>query len=165
MATAKPVDIAPGVASSSTSIPAPTPVPDKYRGAVVEDLQLPPAFALPQSEPISRVIELAYERDFSCIPVLASKNRKPLGYVQVANLKQMWEAGEADPTTPVSTHMTKFKRSSKHPYTLITPLTPLNELEVFLKENIFALVTDSERKFVLAVATLQDLENFVTRRG
>lgn len=60
---------------------------DKYRGAVVEvrlfppcalvnadvrpalqDLQLPPAFSLPQDESISRAVELAYERDFDYIP-------------------------------------------------------------------------------------------------
>ena len=35
--------------------------------------------------------------------------------------------------------MTKFKRTSSEPYTLITPLTPLDELEKFLGENIFAL--------------------------
>ncbi len=40
----------------------------KYRGAVVDDLQLPPAFSLPYSERISKAIELAYERDFSHIP-------------------------------------------------------------------------------------------------
>lgn len=34
----------------------------------VQDLQLPPAFSLPFSEPISRAIEQAYERDFSHIP-------------------------------------------------------------------------------------------------
>lgn len=78
--------------------------------------------------------------------------------------------------------MTKFVRKSSEPYTLITPWSPLSELEDFLKTNIFALgarfirleflsvadptpVTDSDRKFVLAVATSQDLENFVTRRG
>ncbi|KAF8218942.1 hypothetical protein L208DRAFT_1427161 [Tricholoma matsutake] len=133
---------------------------DKYRGAVVEDLQLPPAFALHETEPISRVMELAYERDFSHIPVL-DRNRKPLGYVDVARLKE----GQADPRDPVRKHMTKFKRTSSHPYTLITVYTPLTELEEFLKTNIFALVTDDERKFVLAVATLQDLENFVSRRG
>jgi hypothetical protein len=61
------------------------PRPDKYRGAVVEvctppvavahvsrrtpqDLQLPPAFALPKTELIARAIELAYDRDFSHIP-------------------------------------------------------------------------------------------------
>ncbi|KAG7091864.1 hypothetical protein E1B28_008265 [Marasmius oreades] len=140
-------------------------VPDKYRGAVVEDLQLPPAFALPSMERVSRVIELAYDRDFSHIPVL-DRNRKPLGYVEVSKLKQLWESGKADPTDSVSKYMTRFKRSvDSHPYSLVTPLTELNELEDFLKDNIFALVTDSERKFVLAVATMHDLENFVTRRG
>ncbi|ETW75920.1 hypothetical protein HETIRDRAFT_106560 [Heterobasidion irregulare TC 32-1] len=51
--------------SSTISTPTPTapapmssapnpslPPPDKYRGAVIEDLQLPPAFALPQDEGI-----------------------------------------------------------------------------------------------------------------
>jgi len=132
----------------------------KYRVAVVEDLQLPPAFALHETEPVSRVMELAYERDFSHIPVL-DRNRKPLGYVDVARLKE----SRADPADPVSKHMSKFKRTSSHPYTLITVSTPLAELEEFLNTNIFALVTDSERKFVLAVATSQDLENFVSRRG
>ncbi|GBE87335.1 hypothetical protein BKA93DRAFT_504401 [Sparassis latifolia] len=142
----------------------PLPTPDKYRGAVVEDLQLPPAFALPSTEAISRAIELAYERDFSHIPVLG-RNRKPLGYVEVAALKAKWEAGNADPSDKVSQYMTKFDRSQAKSYTLITPSTPLADLEQFLQHNIFALVTDWDRKFVFAVATLQDLENFVSRRG
>lgn len=84
--------------------------------------------------------------------------------------------------------MTKFQRSSTEPYTTITPLSPLSDLEKFLKKNIFALgarnssellnncatnhtyltgktVTDQDRKFMLAVATSQDLDNFVSRRG
>ncbi|KAI0065272.1 hypothetical protein BV25DRAFT_1799241 [Artomyces pyxidatus] len=141
------------------------PPPDKYRGAVVEDLQLSPAFALPQDERIGRAIELAYDRDFSHIPVLDRK-RKPLGYVEVAALKKKWEAGEADPTDNVALYMTKFNRSvSTNPYTVITPDTPLADLERFLQDNIFALVTDYGRKFVLGVATAQDLETFVSRRG
>jgi hypothetical protein len=93
----------------------------------------------------------------------------------------------------------RFERSQAHPYTVITPETPLEALEEFLKTEIFALgqstphlksvklvhsmrlVTDYDRKFVLAVATRQDLEvwichtavhkhlnlnqNFVSRRG
>ncbi|KAH0581892.1 hypothetical protein H2248_011574 [Termitomyces sp. 'cryptogamus'] len=131
---------------------------DKYKGAVVEDLQLPPAFSLPLSEPISGAIELAYERDFSHIP-------KPVGYVDVAQLKEKWEAGEADPTDKVSQYMTKFLRTASYPYTVITPLTPLVDLEQFLQTHLFALVTDTSRKFVLAVATQQDLNSFVSRRG
>ncbi|KAI5120893.1 hypothetical protein M0805_002993 [Coniferiporia weirii] len=136
----------------------------KYRGAVVEDLQLPPAFALPRSENIARAIELAYDRDFSHIPILSGE-RKPLGYLDVAALKKKWEAGQADPDANVLKYMTKFIRGPSQTYTLITSDTPLYELEDFLKSNLFALVTDYDRKFVLAVATQSDLDNFVTRRG
>ncbi|KAF8962297.1 hypothetical protein BDZ97DRAFT_1825497 [Flammula alnicola] len=149
--------------SSSSFQPLPLPA-DKYRGAVVEDLQLPPAFSISSNEAISRAIEMAYERDFSHIPVL-NRNRRPLGYVDAAKLKEKWEAGQANPDDKVSQYMTKFKRTSSEPYTTITPLSPLSELEEFLKTNIFALVTDQNRKFVLAVATSQDLNNFVSRRG
>ena len=55
--------------------------------------------------------------------------------------------------------------------------TPLEELEQFFdgkpsdnnntnrnEKNQFAVVTDSDRKFVLGVATRADLEEFVKRR-
>ncbi|KAF8156933.1 hypothetical protein B0H34DRAFT_675304 [Crassisporium funariophilum] len=157
--------MATATASFSSSSFQPTHLPaDKYRGAVVEDLQLPPAFSIASNEAISRAVELAYERDFSHIPVL-DRSRRPLGYVDVGKLKEKWEAGQANPDDKVSEYMTKFKRTSSEPYTIITPLSSLSELEDFLKTNIFALVTDHSRKFVLAVATLHDLENFVSRRG
>lgn len=74
--------------------------------------------------------------------------------------------------------MTKFQRNPKLGYTLITPDTPLDTLEVFLRDHLFALgmlliyhgtkhrpdnynhqlVTDQSRKFVLGVATAHDLE-------
>jgi len=152
------------MATATQTFPPLFAQPDKYRGAVVEDLQLPPAFALPADEKISRAIELAYERDFSHIPVL-DRNRKPLGYVDVRTLKAKWEGGKANPDDKVSQYLTKFIRSPTQPYTLITPSTPLAELEDFLQDRIFALVTDRERKFVLGVATSQDLLNFVARRG
>jgi len=154
--------------------------PAKYKGAVVEDLQLPPAFALDRGEKILKAIELAYERDFSYFPVL-SKDRKPLGYVDVTALKAKWEAKEANPVGTVYAgpkatltrnqddtilaHMTHFKRSKSHPYTVITPWTDLAELEEFLSHNAFAIITDPGRKFVIGVATSDDLNNFVTRRG
>ncbi|KAN0136904.1 hypothetical protein V8E53_005345 [Lactarius tabidus] len=141
------------------------PPPDKYRGAVVEDLQLPPAFSLPRSELIARAIELAYDRDFSHIPVLGG-NRNLLGYIEVATLKKKWEGGEVNPTDKIASCMTKFNRSpTTNPYTIITPDTPLAELEGFLRDHIFVLITDYGRKFVLGVATSQDLESFVSRRG
>jgi len=137
---------------------------DKYRGASVEDLQLPPAFCLSQAQLVAKAIELAYERDYSHIPIL-NRHRRPLGYIDVSALKKRWEKGEIDPNDQVQNLMAKFDRSARRQYTVITPLSPLEDLEVFLEHNLFALVTDSERKFVLAVATQQDLDNFVTRRG
>ncbi len=58
----------------------------------------------------------------------------------------------------VEKYMTKFKRTASTPYTIISPSTPLAELEDFLKHNIFAIVTDWDRKFVLGVVTSHDLE-------
>lgn len=138
----------------------------KFRGASVEDLQLPPAFALSKNKQVMSAIELAYERDFSHIPILG-KGRRPVGYIDVAALKKAWEAGDIDAEDEVINLATKFDTSSAtgRPYTVITPDTPLEVLEGFLQKNEFALVTDRERKFVLGVATLHDLENFVSRRG
>ena len=88
-----------------------------------------------------------------------NRNRRPLGYVDVAKLKKVWESGKANPVRSnfplhanlihdkahsaqedkVSQYMIHFNRSSNQPYTIITPLTPLTELEEFLKRNIFAL--------------------------
>jgi len=162
MATAEPLNYPVSTPAVNGSV---LPPPDKYRGAVVEDLQLPPAFSLPGSELIAHAIELAYDRDFSHIPVLG-KRRELLGYVEVATLKKKWEAGEVNPTDKISSCMTKFKRSPRtNPYTIISPDTTLADLESFLKDHIFALITDNERKFVLGVATSQDLETFVSRRG
>ncbi|KAJ7484727.1 hypothetical protein FB451DRAFT_1028830 [Mycena latifolia] len=153
--------------ATATALPAAThafPPPDKYRGAVVEDLQLPPPFTVQANEAIARAIELAYDRDFSHIPVL-NRHRRPLGYIDVATLKAKCEAGNADANDKVSNYMIKFKRTASQPYTVITPATPLSELEDFLKHNIFAIVTDPGRKFVIALATPQDLEAFFSRRG
>lgn len=164
----------PGPPSSYNSLPKLITTPtistfsmasDRYRGAVVEDLQLPPAFALPISESIGRAIEMSYDRDFSHFPVL-DNHRRPLGYVEVAKLKQLWEGGKADPSDPVSEYMVRFKRRATRPYSVITPSSPLADLEAFFRSSDdFALVTDYDRKFVLGVATHADLENFVRRSG
>ena len=60
---------------------------DKYRGAVVEDLQLAPAFCLPENAPTTAALEAAYEREFDYLPVL-NDERKPIGFLDVSGLKQ-----------------------------------------------------------------------------
>jgi len=42
---------------------------------VAQDMQLPPAFSLPHDEKIGRAIELAYDRDFSHIPLVAAESQ------------------------------------------------------------------------------------------
>ncbi|GHJ87252.1 hypothetical protein NliqN6_3654 [Naganishia liquefaciens] len=183
----------------------------KYRGAVVEDLQLAPAFCLPATATLSQALEAAYEREFDQLPVL-NEQRRPIGYLDVKLLKRKFEQGKADPNDPIRKHTTLFRpftsasssSSSSTTYEIIHPLTPLQDLEAFFdrqsvlaadrnarrhprgdKESTptptglgqgfddeaegagheFALVTDLARKWVLAVATRNDLETFVKRRG
>ena len=65
----------------------------------------------------------------------------------------------------VSKAMSRFMKKGKV-YKVITPNTPLEGLDDFLSEDgrEFAVVTDEKRRFVLGVATRQDLENFAVRR-
>ena len=44
-----------------------------------------------------------------------------------------------------SLYMIKFQRSPSTPYTVVTPLTPLGDLEAFLAHNIFAISMSSLR--------------------
>lgn len=66
--------------------------------------------------------------------------------------------------------MIKFRRKGRV-YKVITMDTPLEELEEFFRGGVegngpqdFAVVTDASRRFVLGVATVNDLEEFVKRR-
>ena len=80
-------------------------------------------------------------------------------------IKSMLKAGEITESDKVSQAMNRFRRKDKV-YKVITPDTPLEELEEFLGEEgrEFAVVTDERRRFVLGVATRDDLENFASRR-
>lgn len=90
-------------------------------------MQLPPAFSLPDHEPILRAIDLAYERDFSFIPVL-SRARKPIGYIDVAALKSKFESGKTNPVrNPISSCCSSIiqhsaGRSSAHTYNSLRSL-------------------------------------------
>jgi hypothetical protein len=65
--------------------------------------------------------------------------------------------------------MVRFRRKGRK-YALITMETSLEELEAFFEgatgggKQEFAVVTDPARRFVLGVATREDLGEFVRRR-
>jgi len=137
----------------------------KYRGATIEDLDLAPALSITPETPIANALGLSYDRDYSQLTVISAKTRSLLGYLDVEKIKSMLNEGSITETDQVSKAMNRFRRKGKV-YKVITPDTPLEELEDFLGEDgrEFAVVTDEKRRFVLGVATRQDLENFALRR-
>ncbi|KIW65116.1 hypothetical protein PV04_07399 [Phialophora macrospora] len=146
---------------------------DKYRGATVADLDLPPALSTSPNTSLADAMLSASSHDYSHLTVLSDNTRSLLGYLSVPKLKQLFESGQLQPSDPVSKAMVKFQRGGGRKYQVITMETELFELEGFF-ENIgpyatgarqdFAVVTDGGRKFVLGVVTRSDLVEFVKRR-
>lgn len=146
---------------------------NKYRGATVADLDLPPALSTSPGTPLSSALLSASSHDYSHLTVVSENTRSLLGYLSVSHLKDLFESRKLDPSDPVSKAMVKFQRGGGKKYQVITMETELWELEGFF-ENVgpfaigasqdFAVVTDGGRKFVLGVVTRSDLTEFVKRR-
>jgi CBS domain-containing protein len=145
---------------------------DKYRGATVADLDLPPALSTSPETSLEEAMLSASSHDYSHLTVL-SETRSLLGYLPISKLKILFESRHILPSDPVSKAMVKFQRGGGRKYIPITMDTELAELEGFF-ENLgpvatgtkqdFAVVTDGGRKFVLGVVTRGDLQEFVKRR-
>ncbi|KAK6536337.1 hypothetical protein TWF281_000576 [Arthrobotrys megalospora] len=157
--------------SSQTATPASAQsLAAKYRGAVIADLDLAPALSVPPQQSISEALAMSYDRSYDQLTVINPQNRSLLGYLSIPRLKQLLQSRTLSDEDTVEEAMTRFRKGKGVKYTVITPETELAELEEFLtngggKESGFAVVTDAGRKFVLAVATRDDLENFAKRRG
>ncbi|KAL3482472.1 hypothetical protein BJX99DRAFT_217113 [Aspergillus californicus] len=154
---------------ASTTHPIPQSAwADKYRGATVEDLDPPPALSVSPSTPISAALLAAFERDYTHLTVTSSTHRSLIGYLSIPRLKELLQAGMVKESDTVAAAMQRFHRK-KGTYQVITMETPLEELQRFFESDTgaggeFAVVTDASRKFVLGVATKDDLEEFVKRR-
>ncbi|KAL2262358.1 hypothetical protein VTK26DRAFT_1583 [Humicola hyalothermophila] len=142
----------------------------RYRGATVADLDPPAALSLTPSDTVSLALLSAFERDYTHLTVVDSATRSLLGYLSIPHLQALLEAGRVAPTDPVRAAMTRFRRRGAK-YKVITMDTPLEELEAFFEgvetggqKQEFAVITDDRRRFVLGVATREDLEEFVKRR-
>ncbi|KAK3329730.1 hypothetical protein B0H66DRAFT_35967 [Apodospora peruviana] len=143
----------------------------RYRGATVEDLDPPAALSLNPSDPISLALISAFERDYTHLTVVDGETRALLGYIAIPQLQALLEAGKVKPEDEVRTAMVRFNRRKGNKYRVITMDTPLEELEAFFagaatngQKQDFAVITDERRRFVLGVATVDDLEEFVKRR-
>ncbi|KAF3906499.1 hypothetical protein ABW20_dc0106840 [Dactylellina cionopaga] len=160
-----PLPLNPGALSAT-----PQSLAAKYRGAVIADLDLAPALSVPPQQSISEALAMSYDRSYDQLTVINPQNRSLLGYLSIPRLKQLLQSKALTEEDTVEEAMTRFRKGKGVKYTVITPETELAELEEFLtsgggKDSGFAVVTDVARKFVLAVATIDDLENFAKRRG
>ncbi|KAG5979679.1 hypothetical protein E4U55_004897 [Claviceps digitariae] len=143
----------------------------RYRGATVEDLDPPSALSLNPSDAVSLALLSAFEREYTHLTIVDSETRSLLGYISIPHLQAQLDSGKVKPDDPLSSAMTRFQRRGRS-YQVITMETPLEQLEGFFRGGVsegpwkqeFAVITDENRRFVLGVATTQDLEEFVKRR-
>ncbi|KAH7137191.1 putative cystathionine beta-synthase [Dactylonectria estremocensis] len=163
-------------ATASATDPASQPLvtswSSRYRGATIQDLDPPTALSLNPSDSISIALLSAFERDYTHLTIVASDTRALLGYLSIPHLQSLLDSGKVKPEDQLSAAMTRFQRRGRT-YRVITMETPLEELEDFFRggqpdgapwKEEFAVVTDEKRRFVLGVATVQDLEEFAKRR-
>jgi len=163
---------APGVATADTSTLL-SSWANKYRGATVADLDLPPALSTSPDTSLDSAFLSASSHDYTHLTVLSPTTRALLGYLPIPRLRTLLETRQLQPFDPVSKAMVRFQRDRGRVYRVITMETELWELEGFFEgigdlgngeKQDFAVVTDAGRKFVLGVVTKGDLEEFVKRR-
>lgn len=141
-----------------------------FRGATVEDLDPLPALTIHPSTSLAEAFDLSYERSYSYLPVVSSKTKSLLGYLTAEQLEKEASKQNVDATQKtVKEYYTKFQKArdalGKSRFQVITPDTPLEQLEAFFNSGQgFAVITDETRKFVLGVATKEDLDRFIKHR-
>lgn len=130
-----------------------------YRGATVEDLDPLPVVSVTPNTLLGTALDMSYENSFTYLPVL-TEDKKLLGYLTT---EQLESSSPAERGQPVKQHYTKFQKSNK--FVPITPATPLEDLAKFFSSgNDFAVITDDDRRFVLGVATPEDLKKYEDSR-
>lgn len=142
---------------------------DRYRAASVEDLQLPAAVTISPESTVSYAFDLMLEREYSQLPVISKKNKKLVGYVSLSALQDRLDRGVTQLSDTVESCMYSFKKTNggsggSSEYQVITPDTSLADLAKFFEKNSFAVITDTNRKWCLGVATKYDLISFLHRR-
>ena len=154
---------------SCTHVNPPTNTPPLQ--AVVEDLDPGPALSTHPSTPLGQALFAAFERDYTHLTVLDPTTKALLGYISTPSIKAQLASKAITESDSVEKAMVRFRRKGRK-YALITMETPLEELEAFFEgkatgggeKQDFAVVTDPARRFVLGVATREDLGEFVRRR-
>ncbi|KAK6199914.1 uncharacterized protein RJT21DRAFT_37635 [Scheffersomyces amazonensis] len=165
-----------------------------YRGATIEDLDVRPAISINPTTSIDEAIEISYEYEFDFLPVIHEANRKLLGVLNVKELIENAEKIRKSPLKPITrnymlwfhqkarqnydqeheedispkktpVYSTIYKPGGSKKYSVLTPITPLEELAAFFNSgNYFAIITNGRGDFVYGVATPEDLKKFESSR-
>ncbi|EGG10367.1 uncharacterized protein MELLADRAFT_103434 [Melampsora larici-populina 98AG31] len=110
---------------------------------------------------LSHLTSVASMREFDILPVIDSQTRSSstTAHDQVSPSKGLSKCA-SDSTSPLEhdAHGAVSQFISFPENTAISPGTPLEELAKFFKSERFAIVTDTERRFVLAIVVREDLE-------
>lgn len=122
---------------SVASVPSSSSQAILYRGATVEDLQLPPAVCVSLDSNILTSLTVAEDHDYSQLPVLDSNDRKLKGYLDIKELKNKIQNGQVHGSDGIEKCLKRFRgiRSGNAAdggngaYTLIQPDTGLADLE------------------------------------
>lgn len=159
-----------------------------YRGATVEDLDIRPAISINPSTPIKRAVQVAFEHEFTFLPVIHETKKRLLGVLNVQEqdvakilaAKQepltkdamLWFSQEAKAkytalksTTPLNTKIIRPRPLQGKPYEVLTPATPLETLSAFFNNgNYFAIITSDAGDLVYGVVTPEDLLKYENSR-
>ncbi|KAI5965301.1 uncharacterized protein KGF55_001521 [Candida pseudojiufengensis] len=163
-----------------------------YRGATIEDLDLPPAISINPSTSIKDAIQIGFEYDFTYLPIIHEINKKLLG---ILNLDEINNNTSINPNDKVLKYMFWFSKTTQKKYeqslksnsstnsntalkstiikpntgkryTVLTPFSPLEDLANFFnrENNYFAIITNDNGNFVYGVITVDDLIKYEKRR-
>jgi len=140
---------------------------DKYRGAAVAELNLASPKAIDQDSSLNNALNIMDSNDFDFLPVV--DNKKFVGFVSrneiLAHIpEETQDDQDKGDVIKVGEIMHRFAKR-KESYHLITPETPLKDLEKFFEKHAVGFVTDNERIWCLGVVTKLDLTNYLTQRG
>lgn len=167
-----------------------------YRGATIEDLDIPPAISINPSTNLNEALEISYEHEFTYLPIIHETNKRLLGVLNIDNLRKkpqlvhdssleplaknfmIWFSQKARRTyekdltdlvqsrrTPLNTKIIKPRPSNGKAFQMLTPLSPLEDLESFFQKGYyFAIITNDDGTFVYGVATPEDLAKFEKSR-
>lgn len=161
-----------------------------YKGATIEDLDIPGAISVNPTMKIVDALNLAFEYEFSYLPVINEADKNLLGILDIEHIRNRinqkeynllvkdsmkWFSAKAKTKyeqslknnqkskTPINAKIVTSAKKSK--FEIITPLTPLEVLASFFNRgNAFAIITNDSGTIVYGVVTPDDLSKYEKMR-